>query len=96
MLTEKQKKQLRRLGHLLHPIVLIGDKGLTEAVIAECDAALLHHELVKVRARGRDKASRAKIVDALCSATQAECVQRVGMMALLYRPHPKQPRLSFE
>ncbi|MEM8982791.1 MAG: ribosome assembly RNA-binding protein YhbY [Pseudomonadota bacterium] len=96
MLNEKQKKQLRRLGHLLHPIVLIGDKGLTEAVIAECDSALLHHELVKVRARGRDKAARTEIVDQLCAATKAECVQRVGMVALLYRPHPKQPKVSFE
>ncbi|MEO1034671.1 MAG: YhbY family RNA-binding protein [Pseudomonadota bacterium] len=96
MLTEKQRKQLRRIGHELKPIVLIGDKGLTDAVIAECDGALLHHELVKVRARGRDRAARDAIFTELCRATTAECVQQIGMTALLYRPNPKQRRLSFD
>lgn len=94
MLNEQQKKHLRRIGHELKPIVLIGDKGLTEAVIAECDKALAHHELVKIRARGADRHTRQAIVTRMCEATASECVQQVGMMALLYRPNPQRPRVS--
>jgi RNA-binding protein len=57
-LTEKQKKHLRRLGHALHPIVLIGQRGLTESVAAEFERALHDHELVKVRARVGDREAR--------------------------------------
>ncbi len=96
MLSEKQKKQLRRLGHALKPVVLIGDKGLTEAVIAECDKTLEHHELIKVKARGRDRNARSTLFASLCDATGAECVQLVGAIALIYRAHREQPKLTFE
>src|SRR5262245_17475035 len=54
-LSDRQKKHLRRLGHELHPIVLIGQRGLTDSVIAEFDRALADHELVKLRARVGDR-----------------------------------------
>ena len=50
-LNERQKKHLRRLGHALSPIVLLGNAGLTDGVLAEMDRALADHELVKVRTR---------------------------------------------
>jgi RNA-binding protein len=39
-----EKKRFRQIGHLLNPIVLLGNQGLTEAVLAEIDRALEDHE----------------------------------------------------
>lgn len=93
-LSEKQRKNLRRLGHALNPVILIGDKGLTESLIAECDRTIAHHELIKVKARGRDRASRDALFATLCSSVNAQLVQSVGMTALIYRPDPKQPKID--
>ncbi len=57
-LTERQKKHLRKLGHELHPIVLVGQRGLNAGVVEELKLALEHHELVKLRARVGDRESR--------------------------------------
>ena len=49
MLTPSERKALKAKAHKLDPVVQIGDKGLTEQVIAEIDRALQAHELIKVR-----------------------------------------------
>lgn len=84
-LTERQKKHLRRLGHALHPIVLIGQRGLTDTVIAEFDRALADHELVKLRARAADREERDRMLAALAAATRSELVNRIGNVGLFYR-----------
>ena len=91
MLTEPQRKYLRRLGHDREPIVLIGQKGLTENVVAELDRALRDHELVKVRARVGDRDERDRILAELAAGTSAELVQRIGHVALYYRRNPDLP-----
>ncbi len=92
-LTERQRKTLRGLGHKLHPIVRIGDKGLTDAVVAELETALAHHELVKVGVRSGDRGERDDVIDALCQRTGAALVQRIGNVALLFRRNPEAPRV---
>ena len=57
-LSEKQRKHLRGLGHALQPVVLIGNAGLTDGVIAEAARALHDHELVKIKVRGADRDAR--------------------------------------
>ena len=49
--SESQKKYLRGLGHDLKPLVLVGDAGLSEGLLAEFETTLAHHELIKVRLR---------------------------------------------
>ena len=88
-LTEKQKKHLRRLGHALHPIVLIGQRGLTGSVTAEFDRALHDHELVKVRARVGDREERDAVLAELARAAGAELVNRIGNVGLFYKPNNK-------
>ena len=90
-LTEQQRKHLRRLGHDRNPVVLIGQGGLGPNVVAEMDRALNDHELVKVRARVGDRDERDRILDELASATGSELVQRIGHVALYYRPNPDKP-----
>jgi RNA-binding protein len=93
MLSDSQRKHLRRLGHNLNPVVLIGNAGLGPNLVAEMDRALTDHELVKVRARVGDRDLRDELLAELAAATRAELVQRIGHVALYYRPHPEKPRI---
>jgi RNA-binding protein len=91
-LIEAQKKYLRGLGHSLKPLIMVGDAGLTESLLAEFESTLTHHELLKVRVRAGDRKARDEIIDRLCSTAKAELVQRVGNMALLYRENPEKKK----
>jgi len=93
VLTEAQRKHLRRLGHERKPIVLAGKGGVGATVTAELDRALTDHELVKVRARAADRTERDAVLEALARTTRSEIVQRIGHVALFYRAHPDKPRI---
>ena len=90
-LTDAQRKHLRRLGHDRNPIVLVGQGGISANLVAELDRALNDHELVKVRARVGDREARDEILEQLAARTGAELVQRIGHVALYYRPHKDRP-----
>jgi len=92
-LSESQKKFLRGLGHQLHPVILIGGAGLTEAVQQEFDSSIAHHELLKVRIRVGDREVRDAIIRGLCETGKAELVTRIGNVALIYRKNPEQPKI---
>lgn len=94
MLSEPQKKYLRGLGHGLKPVVMIGDAGLTEAVLSEFKSCLEHHELIKVRVKVGDRTERDRIITELCDSGDAELVQRIGNMALLFRENPEKKRIQ--
>ena len=84
-LTDQQKLHLRRLGHSLKPVVLMGSAGLTDAVMAEIDQALDDHELIKVKVVADDREQRRAHIEAICRQADAGLVQAVGKMALLFR-----------
>jgi len=84
-LSEKQKKHLRRLAHPLHPLVMLGNAGLTDAVVGELDRALADHELVKVSARVGERTARDATLEELARRTQASMVQRIGHVGVFYR-----------
>ena len=88
-LTEHQKKHLRRLGHALQPIVLVGKQGLTESVAAEMRRALDDHELVKIRARVDSRENRDAIFAELSRLTASELVYRIGNVGLFYKQNNK-------
>ncbi|WP_367606936.1 ribosome assembly RNA-binding protein YhbY [Legionella sp. W05-934-2] len=79
------RQQLKARAHSLKPVVLIGDKGLTDAVISEVDHALKAHELIKVKIRGQEKQDRALLAEQICPAVAAELVQHIGNILVLYR-----------
>jgi RNA-binding protein len=91
MLTDAQRKYLRRLGHDRNPVVLVGQAGISPNLVTELDRALKDHELVKVRARVGDRSVRDHVLDELAAATGAELVQRIGHVALYYRANPEKP-----
>jgi RNA-binding protein len=88
-LSEKQRKHLRGLGHSLKPIILVGQAGATEAVIAEATRALL----VKIRVSGMERDVRDETIATLASRTQSEVVGQIGHTALLFRRNPERPRV---
>ena len=87
-LTPAERRALRARAHHLNPIVMIGEAGLTPAVLREIDLALRSHELVKVRVLGDDRERRARLDGEICAALDANCVQQIGKMLVLYRPRP--------
>lgn len=93
-LTGKQRRHLRALGHHLEPVVQLGKHGITAAVVAAIDAAIAHHELVKIRRGGECPETRQEIADALSLALAAEVVQQLGHTLLLYRRHPETPAID--
>ena len=95
ILKEKSKKYLRGLGHDLHPLVMVGDKGLSESVIAELKAALKHHELIKVKVRVGDRKDRDLLIVAITEATGSLLIQRIGNVALIFRRNPQEPKIKF-
>jgi RNA-binding protein len=88
-LSEHQKKFLRGLGHGLKPLVMVGDAGLSEPLVAEFESTLDHHELIKIRVRVGDREARDAIIRELCDNSSAQIIQRIGNVALLYRPNLK-------
>jgi RNA-binding protein len=90
-LSPAERRELRARAHHLHPIVMIGDAGLTPAVLHEIDVALKSHELIKVRVLGDDRDRRAALGGDICAALEAAEIQSIGKMIVLFRPRPEEP-----
>jgi RNA-binding protein len=93
-LSSNQKRYLRGIAHRLDPVVMVGQKGVTPALLKELEGALAHHELVKVKLADADREDRAETIEALRDASNAALVQTIGRIACFYRPNPKQPRIE--
>ena len=88
-LSIQERKRLRQIGHALNPVVMLGDKGLTDTVVEELNRALNDHELIKVQFRITEREDRRALIDELSRVGRCELVQVIGKMALLYRRNPK-------
>lgn len=86
VLTSAQTRFLRGQAHDLKAMLQVGGKGITEALVAEVDLALEHHELIKVKVGAADREARDAMIDDLAGRTGAALVQRIGHTAVLYRP----------
>ncbi|HCP79453.1 MAG: hypothetical protein CML16_07575 [Pusillimonas sp.] len=85
-LTSQERSALRARAHPLRPVVLLGDKGLTDAVIKEIDRNLTAHQLIKVKAAGEDRDSRQEMLDTLCETLSCAPIHHLGKTLILYRP----------
>lgn len=85
-LTSSQSRFLRGQAHDLKALLQIGAKGLTPAFLAELDAVLEQHELVKVKIGAEDRETRDAMVAEIVEKSGAALVQRIGHVAVLYRP----------
>lgn len=87
-----QRKALRSMAHDRKPMVLVGEAGITDAIVAALDEALLRHELVKVRLRQPD--DKRTMAQELATRSGSELCGLVGHTVILYRPHPEEPRIQ--
>ncbi|MGB2683333.1 MAG: ribosome assembly RNA-binding protein YhbY [Candidatus Competibacter sp.] len=93
-LTNAQKRHLKSLAHHRKPVVIIGEAGLTPAVMHEILLALDHHELIKIRVNAEDRDAREAMVAEVCATAEAALVQRVGHIATLFRRNAETPRVD--
>ncbi|MGZ5038204.1 MAG: ribosome assembly RNA-binding protein YhbY [Usitatibacter sp.] len=93
-LNSSRRSELRAEAHKLSPVVIIGDKGLTDEVVAEIDRSLKAHELIKVRAMTADRDARGTWMQAICEKLSAEAVQQIGKVLVLYRANPKEKEVQ--
>ena len=93
MLTSTQRKYLRGLAHHLEPVVRVGQKGVSDSVVAETDRALESHELIKVRldAEGKEKK---ELAEQLAGRAGADVAGVVGKIAILYRARREKPKIT--
>jgi len=92
-LTSAQRRFLRANAHALNPVVMIGDAGLTEAVMREIDLGLKSHELIKIKVAGDDRKLREEWLGKICDDLNAASVQHIGKTLVIYRPAEK-PKLA--
>ena len=87
-LTPAQRRALRAKAHHLHPVVSIGQHGLTAAVMREIDVNLKAHELIKIRVFDDARASRAGLMSEICTTLDAAPVQHLGKLLIVWRAAP--------
>ena len=84
-LSPRMRRSLRARAHALKPVVLVGEAGISEALVAEAERALEDHELIKVRLPAVDREARSSLAETLCRALAATEVQAIGRVRVLYR-----------
>ena len=92
-LTNNQKKHLRTLAHDLRPIVMVGQQGLSDAVLDELESTMSKHELLKIKVRADDREEKKKIVNKILEFSQAALVQVIGGVLIIYRPFDENPSI---
>jgi RNA-binding protein len=85
LITSKEKKLLKAKAHSLTPVVQVGKSGLSNELIAEVNRALEDHELIKVKVSGSDRDEIAETIRSIGDQCQAELVQTIGKIAVLFR-----------
>jgi RNA-binding protein len=95
-LTPAERSTLRAEAHALSPVVMVGDAGLTEAVLKEIDGALNAHGLIKVRVFGDDREARIAMYETICTQLDAAPIQHIGKLLVLFRPKKDTPKVHSE
>jgi RNA-binding protein len=93
-LSSSQIRYLRSLAHDLSPVILLGNKGATDAVTKELGLALDQHELVKVKLSGGDKDERLTQIAVLTAGTHAETIHQIGHVVVLFRRNVDEPKIA--
>lgn len=94
-LTNDELRRLKGIGHELKPIVMIGNNGVSDAVIEEINRALNDHELIKIKTAPGTKEERDVLSRDIAQKTNSQLIHHIGRMALLLRRNPNaNPKLS--
>src|SRR5690554_7432565 len=82
-LSPEQRREYRAIAHNLKPVIIVGDKGLSEGLQEELERALNDHELIKIKVASTDREARQEAIQALCESSGAELVQTIGKIAVI-------------
>lgn len=93
-LDSRQRQYLKGLAHHLKPIVHVGKDGITPALLKQIEAALLQHELIKIKLTESSPLDRKAAAAELPAKTGAAFVQNIGRVFVLYREHPEEPTID--
>ena len=93
-LTPAERKTYRAAAHHLDPVVMIGNDGLSNAVIKEIELALNAHGLIKIRVLGDDREQRESMFHSLADQLNAAAIQHIGKLLVLWRPMPEKEKKS--
>lgn len=85
------RSDLRAAAHSLRPVVQIGDKGLSDAVMLEIERALNAHGLIKIRVAGEDRSAREAMQARICTNLDCAPVHHLGKVLVVYRPTDADP-----
>lgn len=88
-LTPAQRQYLKGLAHRLQPVAMIGNQGLTPAVLKEIERGLAAHELIKIKAATDEPDTRRAWLEEICAGTGAAPVQQIGKVLVIYRAAAK-------
>ena len=88
VLSPATRQRLKGEAHRLNPVVLIGNGGLTPAVLQEIEISLKAHELLKIKASGAERENREAWLTQICEALGAQPVQHIGKILIIYRQRP--------
>ncbi len=93
-LTSKQRKVLEKAAHALEPVVIVGQNGVTDALVDMTKAQLSQHELIKVKFNEfkEEKQSLSRQLAEQCDAT---LVRIIGNVAILYRESDEEDKRTY-
>lgn len=89
-LNSRQRQFLKAQAHSLNPVVMLGNDGLSDAVIKEMESSIAHHELIKIKLNAGE--TRKEQAQQAADAVGAELVNVVGRTAVLFRQDPENSR----
>ena len=89
MITTTQRAFLRGLGNALDPVAQVGKDGLNENLITSVQLLLQARELVKIKVLKNCEMTAREIADNLSSMLNAEIVQVIGSIFILYKKSTK-------
>lgn len=87
-LSVAQRLEFKARAHTLKPVVIIGNAGLTPAVLDEIERSLKSHDLLKIRVMNDDRATREAVWHEICEVLNAAPVQHLGKILVIHRPLP--------
>ncbi len=87
-LTPAERRAFRATAHHLHPVVSIGQHGLTSSVLHEIDISLFAHQLIKIRVFSDGRDERDAMLARICAELDAAAVQHLGKLLIVWRPAP--------
>lgn len=85
MITTKERAKLRKLAQNMDPVVQIGKGGISDAVIESVGLVLEKRELVKIRLLNNSGVDTDEAMDVLCDGLNADPVQKIGNILVIYK-----------